>query len=213
MVERRIFWITLGEQKHTATINLVPGIKVYNEKLVEKDGKEYRLWNPLRSKLSAAINNGLEYLPIDNGSKVLCVDASEITVSHISDIVGNDGAVYFVVDKKSLSDHFLKKVHPARSNIILIQKLFSEDNNYSEINESVDFAYFEQDQNKLTKTITDCQKYLKNSGYFSLIFNKNNFKKNMKNDIFKIIQVVQLGDFFKTYSMLLASFNNESQNN
>ncbi|KFM20943.1 Fibrillarin-like rRNA-tRNA 2'-O-methyltransferase protein, partial [Marine Group I thaumarchaeote SCGC AAA799-B03] len=59
MVERRIFWITLGEQKHTATINLVPGIKVYNEKLVEKDGKEYRLWNPLRSKLSAAINNGL----------------------------------------------------------------------------------------------------------------------------------------------------------
>ena len=52
------------------------------------------------------------------------------------------------------------------------------------------------------------------------IFQKNNFGKNKKSDNltldetliqdnFKIIQVVQLGDFFKTHSMMLASFNIE----
>ena len=95
-------------------------MKVHNEKLVEKDGIEYRIWNPNRSKLAAAINNGLEYLPINIGSKVLCFNASEITVSHISDIVGKDGIVYFVTDKKLLSNNFLKKMHPIRSNIIII---------------------------------------------------------------------------------------------
>ena len=77
MVEKRIFWITLGGQKHLTTINLVPGMKVHNEKLVEKDGIEYTIWNPNRSKLATAINNGLEYLPINIGSKVLCFNASE----------------------------------------------------------------------------------------------------------------------------------------
>jgi fibrillarin-like pre-rRNA processing protein len=33
------------------------------EKLVEIHGNEYRLWNPRRSKLAAAILNGLETFP------------------------------------------------------------------------------------------------------------------------------------------------------
>ena len=220
MVKKRIFWITLGEQKHVATINLVPGMKVYNEKLVEKDGMEYRIWNPFRSKLAAAINNGLEYLPINTGSKVLCFNASEITVSHISDIVGKDGVVYFVTDKKLLSNRFLKKICPIRSNIILIQESFSGDNHYSQISESIDFVYLDLTQSEVIKTITNWQKYLKIPKCFSLIFQKNNFGKNKKSDNltldetliqdnFKIIQVVQLGDFFKTHSMMLASFNIE----
>ena len=221
MIKKKIFWLTLGEKKHVATINLVPGMKVYNEKLVKKDGIEYRLWNPFRSKLSAAINNGLEHLPINNGSKVLCFNASEITVSHISDIIGNNGIVYFVTDKKSLSNRFLKKICPIRSNIILIQKSFSGDNHYSEINESIDFAYLDLAQNELTEGITNWQKYLKVPGYFLLIFNKNNFSKSKKvgnltldeasiQNNFKIIQMVQLEGFFNTCSMMLASFNTES---
>ena len=220
MVEKRIFWITLGGQKHLTTINLVPGMKVHNEKLVEKDGIEHRIWNPNRSKLATAINNGLEYLPINIGSKVLCFNASEITVSHISDIVGNDGIVYFVTDKKLLSNNFLKKMHPIRSNIIIIQESFSRDNHYSEINEPIDFAYLDLAQNDLTDAITNWQKYLKVAGFFLLSFNKNNFGKSKKTvnltldealiqNTFKIIQIVQLGGFFKTYSMVLASFNTE----
>ena len=37
-----------------ATRNLNPGMSVYGEELIVED-VEYRLWNPRRSKLSAAI--------------------------------------------------------------------------------------------------------------------------------------------------------------
>ena len=72
-----------------ATRNLTPGIKVYGEELIKED-VEYRLWNPRRSKLSAAFLNGLEKLDIKNDFKVLYLGASTgTTVSHISDIAYN----------------------------------------------------------------------------------------------------------------------------
>ena len=37
------------------------GLKVYNEKIIKQKNKEYRSWNPYRSKLAAAILNGLEF--------------------------------------------------------------------------------------------------------------------------------------------------------
>lgn len=78
------------------TINLVPGARVYGEKLVKND-KEYREWVPQRSKLAAAILKGLKELPIKQGSKTLYLGASTgTTVSHISDIIGKDGAIYAI---------------------------------------------------------------------------------------------------------------------
>ena len=38
------------------------GIKVYDERIIIYDNKEFRSWNPFKSKLSAAIHNGLENL-------------------------------------------------------------------------------------------------------------------------------------------------------
>jgi len=35
-----------GDKWKIATLNLAPGVKVYDEKIVEIDGKEYRIWNP-----------------------------------------------------------------------------------------------------------------------------------------------------------------------
>ena len=40
-----------------ATKNLNTRVSVYGEELIQDDG-EYRLWNPRRSKLSAALLNG-----------------------------------------------------------------------------------------------------------------------------------------------------------
>ena len=42
---------------NVATKNLNPGVSVYGEELVQED-VEYRMWNPRRSKLSAALLNG-----------------------------------------------------------------------------------------------------------------------------------------------------------
>lgn len=50
---------------------------------------EYRVWNPFRSKLAAAILGGVDKIHIVPGSKVLYLGAaSGTTVSHVSDIVG-----------------------------------------------------------------------------------------------------------------------------
>ena len=84
------------------TKNLTPGLTVYNEKRVTvevgldahsaQEGEkkiEYRVWNPFRSKLGAAIVGGIENIYMKPGSKVLYLGAaSGTTVSHVSDIVG-----------------------------------------------------------------------------------------------------------------------------
>ena len=55
----------------------------------EGEKTEYRVWNPFRSKLAAAILGGIDKIHIKPGSKVLYLGAaSGTTVSHVSDIVG-----------------------------------------------------------------------------------------------------------------------------
>ncbi len=74
---------------------MVSGESVYGEKRVSIESGEvgekieYRVWNPFRSKLAAAILGGIDQIHIKPGSKVLYLGAaSGTTVSHVSDIVG-----------------------------------------------------------------------------------------------------------------------------
>lgn len=55
----------------------------------EGEKVEYRVWNPFRSKLAAAILGGVDQIHMPPGSKVLYLGAaSGTTVSHVSDVVG-----------------------------------------------------------------------------------------------------------------------------
>ena len=103
-----------------ATENLVKGKKVYGEELLREKGTEYRAWNPYRSKLAAAIMKGMKNMRIKAGSKVLYLGAATgTTSSHISDIVGEDGAVYCIeISERSMRDLF--KVVETRSNMLPI---------------------------------------------------------------------------------------------
>ena len=86
------------------TLNFAPGKTVYGEKKIAVDipgtigdKKEYRQWNPFRSKLGAAVIGGIRNIYMEPGSKVLYLGAaSGTTVSHVSDIVGPNGLVYAV---------------------------------------------------------------------------------------------------------------------
>ncbi|MBD3388534.1 MAG: fibrillarin-like rRNA/tRNA 2'-O-methyltransferase [Candidatus Altiarchaeales archaeon] len=70
-----------------ATHNKTPGYRVYGEKTVKKKGKEYRMWDPHRSKVAAALAKGMKTFPISPGSSVLYLGASSgTTASHIADI-------------------------------------------------------------------------------------------------------------------------------
>jgi len=84
-------------EKAIVTRNAVPGKKVYNEKLIKTQEGEFRVWDSFRSKLSGAIRKGLKTFPFRSGSKILYLGASTgTTVSHLSDIVGEEGEIFAV---------------------------------------------------------------------------------------------------------------------
>jgi len=93
-----IYWVIFENgTRFLATENLTPGRKVYGEQLVSQGSREYRLWDPYRSKLGALIMKGVKRLPLKAGDRVLYLGAaSGTTASHVSDIVGQGGRVYCV---------------------------------------------------------------------------------------------------------------------
>src|SRR5271170_2547259 len=103
-----------------ATRSIYPGNKVYGEEIVKEDDIQYRLWNPYRSKLAAAIANGMQEMHIKKSSSVLYLGAaSGTTSSHVSDIVGKEGIVYCVeISERSMRD--LLKVCETRTNMLPI---------------------------------------------------------------------------------------------
>ena len=122
-----------------ATRNLTPGISVYGEELITED-VEYRLWNPRRSKLSAAILNGLKNLDIKNDFKVLYLGASTgTTVSHISDIAC-DGKIY-AVEFSPVTAKKLTRLSRQRPNIYPILGDATKPREYMNIIEKVDLVY------------------------------------------------------------------------
>ncbi len=115
-----IFNATDRDRTSISTQTLVPRQSVYGEKLVKEGGQEYRLWSPRRSKLAAAIQNGLREMPIQPGSRVLYLGAaSGTTVSHISDIVGKDGMVFAVEFSVQVARKLIRLAE-TRTNIVPI---------------------------------------------------------------------------------------------
>ena len=79
-----------------ATKNSTPGFRGYDEKVVNRDNSEFRIWDPFRSKLGAAIVKGLKSFPISHKSRVLYLGASSgTTSSHVADIAESVYCVEF----------------------------------------------------------------------------------------------------------------------
>jgi fibrillarin-like pre-rRNA processing protein len=107
---KSVYWIEFDDgTKKLATVNLASGSQVYGEKLLEIGGVEYRLWDPYRSKLAAAILKNIKEVPIKSNSCVLYLGAaSGTTASHVSDIIGTNGSMYCVeVSSRPLRDLLL----------------------------------------------------------------------------------------------------------
>jgi len=147
-----------------ATKNLVAGRKVYGEKFVREGGAEYRLWNPNRSKLAAAIFNGLGELPLNENSKVLYLGAaSGTTASHISDIVSQ--GLVFCVDFSPRVFVKLLEVCELRKNMIPIFADASQPGQYSSIVEKCDVIYQDIAQpNQVEILAANAEHYLKLGG-------------------------------------------------
>lgn len=202
-----------------ATKNLTPGTSVYGEELIQEDN-EYRIWNPRRSKLAAALLNGLENLEIQDTSKVLYLGASTgTTVSHISDIV-TDGRVY-AVEFSPTTAKKLVQLSRQRLNIAPILGDATKPKDYLNIVEKVDLVYCDVAQPTQTELfMKNMNLFLKEDGMGMITIKarsidvvqkpKKIFKQEEKKMIekgFKIVDKVKLEPYEKDHIALVVEKN------
>ena len=139
------------------------GIPVYNEKFYTHKGKEYRSWNPYRSKLAAGIKKGIP-IKISLNSHILYLGAAMgTTVSHIADIV-KDGIVY-AIEHTPLAMSSLLKVSEVRKNIVPLLEDANHPDRYASLVNPVDILYQDISQrNQADIYIRNAQRYLKDTG-------------------------------------------------
>ncbi len=108
------------QRRSIFTEALIKNDKTFAKSIVKEAKKEYREWNPMRSKPAAAIMKGLKNFPLKKGMKVLYLGAaSGATISFFSDIVGENGIIYGVeISERSLRD--LNDVAERRGNVVPI---------------------------------------------------------------------------------------------
>ncbi|MFB5606845.1 MAG: fibrillarin-like rRNA/tRNA 2'-O-methyltransferase [Candidatus Nitrosomaritimum yanchengensis] len=216
------FWINSEGEKKLATENLVVGNQVYKEKLITKKGIEYRLWDPFRSKLAAAIMNGLEEFPFKNKSTVLYLGVSTgTTISHISDIVGPSGIIFGVEHASRVARDFLDRVATYRKNIIPILQDARKPKEYFSVFGKVDVVYVDIAQPDQTEiAISNCKMYLKNHGFLFLVIKTRSIdvtkppKQIVEEEIqrmkthFDILQTLDLHPYDKDHAIVIARFHN-----
>ncbi len=218
--EGNIFWVKVEGEKRLATLNLVPGKQVYKEKLVKINDEEFRAWDPYRSKLGAAIMNGLEILPIVRKSRVLYLGVSTgTTASHVSDIVGPSGIVFCVEHSSRVAREFLDRVASYRSNMVPILQDARNPKEYFAVYGIIDVVYADiaqQDQTEIA--ILNCKAFLKKGGHLMLVVKTRSIDvtkdpsevtrmeaKKLKND-FDIVQEIDLNPYEKDHSMIIAKY-------
>ena len=207
-----------GSQR-LATKNLAVGRAVYGERLVESKGVEYRVWDPYRSKLAAAILKGLQTVPIQPGNKVLYLGAaSGTTASHVSDVVGETGHVFCVEFASRSIRELVNNVCSFRANMspILADARFPE--RYSTIVGKVDDIYCDIAQPEQAKILADnADLFLKENGWAMLAVKSQSIdvtKKPaevyrqeidvLKRRGFSINEVVQLEPYDKAHAMIVS---------
>jgi len=218
--KQNIFWFQIDGEKKLATENLVPKNQVYNEKLVKIKGTEYRIWNPFRSKLAATIMNGLRDFPFMQKSSVLYLGVSTgTTISHISDIVGQNGIIFGVEHTSRVARDFLDRVASHRKNIIPIIQDARKPQEYFSVFKKVDVAYVDIAQPDQTDiAINNCKMYLKSNGYLFLVIKTRSIdvtkdpNKVISNEIkkleslFEIKQIINLQPYDKDHAIVIAVF-------
>jgi fibrillarin-like pre-rRNA processing protein len=212
-----VFLVKTRDQEKLATRNMIPGTSVYGEELVQYNDIEYRIWDPYRSKLAAAIKKGLCELPIKQGERTLYLGAaSGTTVSHVSDIKGDSGEVYAVeFSQRSMRD-LIEKVCRNRSNVRPILADARVPAKYRLLVRIVDSIYCDVAQPEQAKLLSDnADLYLKKKGRAIIAIKSRSidvtkrptdiFKKEIKileQRGFHVSEVIRLEPFDKDHAII-----------
>eukprot|EP01099_Mayorella_cantabrigiensis_P001028 TRINITY_DN1428_c0_g1_i1.p1 TRINITY_DN1428_c0_g1~~TRINITY_DN1428_c0_g1_i1.p1 ORF type:complete len:262 (-),score=86.83 TRINITY_DN1428_c0_g1_i1:246-962(-) len=218
-------FIAQGKEDAIVTKNMVPGESVYGEKRISVDtpegGKiEYRVWNPFRSKIAAAVVGGIENLWITPGAKVLYLGAaSGTTVSHVSDIVGPEGVVY-AVEFSTRSGRDLMSVAQKRTNVIPIIEDARHPHKYRMLVSMVDVIFADVAQPDQARIVAvNAQHFLKTGGHFVISIKANCvdstaapevvFQQEVKRlelEKFKPIEQITLEPYERDHAVVIGSY-------
>jgi fibrillarin-like pre-rRNA processing protein len=204
-----------------ATKNLAPGKSVYGERLVSWQDIEYRVWDPFRSKLAAAILKGLSTVPIQPNHQMLYLGAaSGTTASHISDIVGGSGQVYCVEFSARSIRELVNNVCVFRPNMTPLLEDARMPQRYAMFVSTVDDIYCDIAQPEQAKILADnAEMFLKKGGWVILAVKSQSIDvtkepsevyksetKTLKARGFTIADMVNLEPFEKAHAMVVAKF-------
>ncbi|KAF8114042.1 hypothetical protein N665_0043s0110 [Sinapis alba] len=224
-------FIAKGKEEALVTKNLVPGEAVYNEKRItvqNEDGTktEYRVWNPFRSKLAAAILGGVDNIYIKPGAKVLYLGAaSGTTVSHVSDIVGPEGCVY-AVEFSHRSGRDLVNMAKKRTNIIPIIEDARHPAKYRMLVGMVDVIFADVAQPDQARIVAlNASFFLKTGGHFNISIKANCIDstvpaeavfqsevKKLQQEQFKPAEQVTLEPFERDHACVVGSYRAPKKN-
>lgn len=215
-----VYHVTLEEGSwRIASENLSPGRNVYGERLIMQGGFEYRLWDPYRSKLAAAILNGLNHLPIKPGHKVLYLGAaSGTTASHVSDIVGKSGYVFCVEFAPRSIRELIDHVCRFRGNMAPILADARFPGKYTALVGKVDIIYCDIAQPEQAQVlVNNAEVFLKKEGWIMLAVKARSIDvtkepseiyereiKVLKGNGFRIFEVIHLEPYDKAHVMIVA---------
>jgi fibrillarin-like pre-rRNA processing protein len=214
----RVYWAYLEDgSRRLATLNLTPGRSVYGERLIKIRGNEYRLWDPYRSKLAAAILKGLNFFPFEMGVNVLYLGAATgTTASHVSDLVGLEGRVYCVEFSERVMRELIDNVCGYRSNMIPVMADARYPETYKWMVEKVNVIYCDIAQPEQAKVLADnANIFLKPDGFGLIAFKARSidvtlepsevFKGEieiLKKRNFEILEEIMLEPYDKAHAMV-----------
>ncbi len=200
-----------------ATENSVLGYKPFDEELIKEGKKEFRVWNPTRSKAAAAIKKGIKELPIKKDVKILYLGAAHgYTPSFLSNIIGKKGIIYALEFSERCFNELLVLCLKYK-NIVPILADARKPELYYWI-EKVDVVYCDVAQPDETEiVIRNCKEFLKPKGYLMLAIKsrsidvtkppkeiyKNEIKK-LKKSGFKIVDWKTLDPLEKAHAFIIA---------
>ena len=206
-----LYWVN----RRPATKNLVRRRRVYGEKLVRKGKEEYRMWDPTRSKLCAAILKGCSELGFQKNSKVLYLGAaSGTTVSHVSDMLPQ-GRVYALDVAPRVVRELLDVAHDREN---LFPMLFNANlpETYANVVEDVDLVYQDVAQkNQVQILVKNSDNFLKKGGYALLALKARSVDVTKKpgtvfemarqelSKHFKVLRMVKLEPYEKDHAFFV----------
>ncbi|MBN2454330.1 fibrillarin-like rRNA/tRNA 2'-O-methyltransferase [Candidatus Woesearchaeota archaeon] len=154
-----------GKKKVLLTESLTPGRTFFDEEVIKEGNKEFRIWNPAKSKLAASIVKGVKVFPFKKDAKVLYLGCAHgYTVSYLSEIVTR--GVIIALDFAPRVFRDFMAIADARPNVIPIIADANKPESYYHLMPAVDIVFQDVAQrNQVEIFMKNCKLFLKKGGY------------------------------------------------